>query len=297
MSLLEESPVVTNEAEADALISRINGNETPPPTQATDVVNKEKVTETAPQNLDPLHKIVWKGQEKELPLSKLIKLAQQSYDYNEKSAQIKTEQALIAQEKKKWADVQSRLDQYKQVEDYQKKDPNWWSHVLKSYQEAQGKDQGGQILQHPVVQELMNEVKGIKEDLTTQKEREKLLNQANEDVELDKSISDFKETNSQFDWNTLDESGHNLERRILQHGLDNQIRTFRASARDYLFDEITKRHEVKAKEQVAKQLQKQTKLGLGPIKDESSAKIKPVQNIRSKSWDEIGEEAKRELAN
>ena len=294
MGMLEDSPIVTNEAEADALLSKIEGNDTPKETETV----TEPIVETKQATAEQIQrfKLKYKGKEIEEPLDRVLSLAQQGYDYAQNQARIKAEQALIEKEKSKWKDIESRLNSYKEVEEYQKKDPNWWGHVVSEYQKTrQTNDPNSQVLEHPLVKELVQKVSTIEENLTTQAEREKLLQQAQQDQELDQEVTSVREAFPDFDWNTLDENGQNLERRILQHGINTSIASFRAAARDYLFDDIVKRHEIKAKESLGKQIQKTTRLGLGPVKDTPSSKVKSVQDVRSKSWDEIGEEAKREL--
>jgi hypothetical protein len=77
--------------------------------------------------------------------------------------------------------------------------------------------------------------------------------------------------------------------------MDNQIGSFRAAANDFLHEEFVKRAEQKAKEETGKEIKKAAKLGLGPITDKPTKKVERVQNVRSKSWDDIEAEALNEL--
>lgn len=117
---------------------------------------------------------------------------------------------------------------------------------------------------------------------------------AKEDSELDGTISSFKEEHPDLDWKTLDEHGADLERRILNHASEMGITTakgFRAAARDYLFDDLLGRAKLGGKEEVGKQIQKATKLGLGPVTDRPSRPVKRVENVSGKSWEDIEREA------
>lgn len=308
MGYLEESPLVTNEAEADALLAKIEA-----PTgsfDATKVVNEEKTAAPGTEitgdkpvvpAVDPvapvMEKMIWKGKEIQVPQDKYKAYAQKGYDYEEKMRSINQERAQWLAEKTqydtKYKGVEAKLQEYKAVEDYAKKDPAWWDHVRQSFNTKQ--KELGSIAQDPVVQKLSEELSGIKEFVSSQKEREKQAMMIKEDTELDQEIKEFRDQHPEFDWNTLDEHGKDLEWRIGNHSLQSGIKSFRAAARDLLFDEMLKRNEVKAKEDLGKKIQKVSKLGLGEVRLESKAKVTKSTNVRSKSYDELAAEAVREL--
>lgn len=266
--------------------------------QATeDVAPQEQGKESLPE---ATHTIRWGKEDRALTYDQLKNYAQQGYDYSTKMRDYNVQRNLWEQERKGHAEklnslksLEEKLKLYQEVEEYQKKDPNWWPHVVQSYQ-SRGKEQG-QAAPDPVVQKLMQTVEGLSEKVQTQEQKELALKQAQEDAALDEEIQGYKQQFTDFDWTALDEQGLDLERRILKHANDNKIQSFRVAARDYLFDEHMKRGEIKAKENLGKNLQKINKMGLGPLKDTPKKQVKEVKNIRGKSWDELADEGIQEL--
>lgn len=300
---MEENHIPQNEAEVDSLLESIEspsekGVETQAPTK--------EVTPPPTEQAMIEYELSRYGTKQKYPLDKVLNFAQQGLDYNEKMRDFKVQRGLFDTEKTKWEtqiknaqEIEKRLKEYQAIEEYNKKDPKWWEHVITSYQQRQ-KEQGqtAPLTNNPVIEKLAQDLESIKGDLTAQKEREKLIQKANEDMELEQSITDFKEKNNQFDWTTLDKDGLDLEKRVLKFAIENGMNSpkqFAIAARAYLHDEYLKRAELKSKEEVGKAIQKTTKLGLGPVKSEPTQKISRVKDIRSKSWEDIGAEALKEL--
>jgi len=304
MGYLEDTPIVSTEAEADALLSKIES-----PTdgfQATKVVNEGEALQT-PETVEPkvepkaevqkaveeMFKLNWKGKEVERPRSEMIKLAQMGYDYNQKMSQLNQDRATVESQKTKWADTEKRLSEYKKLEDYIAKDPEWWKHVRENYSKRM--QETGQAPTDPIVKKLSEELESMKGWVSSQQERDKQALLLKEDTDLDMEIREFRDGHPEFDWSTLDENGHDLERRIGKFALDRNIKNFNDAAKVFMFDEIVKRHEVKAKETLGKEIQKVTKLGLGEVRTTPKQKIATAQNIRSKSYDELAAEGIQEV--
>ena len=298
---MEENSVPQNLGEVDALLSSI---ESPPQQEVAAPAPVEEPKTQAEIEYELTHK----GIKQKFPVSKVLSFAQQGFDYNKKMHDFNVQRGLFDAEKaktadqlKKYADIEQRLNRYKEVEEYQKKDPNWWNHVVTSYQQRQ--QEQGVIASpnnntQPIAELIQKEVAPLKEYISSLQEEKKVLAKVQEDTELDTVVSSFKEENSQFDWTTLDQNGHDLEARILKHAMDMGLtkpNQFKAAARDFLYDESLKRAELKSKEELGKDIQKKTKLGLGPVKDKPTDKVTRVKDVRSKSWGEVGDEALKEL--
>lgn len=117
-----------------------------------------------------------------------------------------------------------------------------------------------------------------------------------EDKSLNQDISGYREKHPDFDWDTLDpQTNQTLEQRIIQHAIDNGIKSFKAAANDYLFDEHVKRASLKAKEDVGKTIQENTKKGVGPKSPVPIEKMSKVKDVRNKSWNQIQDEVLAEL--
>lgn len=297
---MEENHVPQNIAEVDSLLSSIEApsHET---AQAAPEAEQPKQEPTTQAEIE--YELSRKGVTQKFPLSKILGFAGQGFDYNEKMRDFNVQRQLFESERqkmtesqKRYQEIEQRLNQYKQIEDYQKQDPGWWEHVVQSYQNRSAEQGQPATLPTPIIEKLVEEkVAPFKQYITDQEERAKIIAKANEDSELNQIVTDFKSANAQYDWTSLDKQGQDLEARILKHAVDNKIQSFRAAARDYLYDEDIKRAEIKAKEAVGKDLQKATKLGLGPLKDKPNEKVARIKDVRTKSWDDVGSEALKEL--
>ena len=308
---MDENHIPTNEAEVDSLLSSIDGpsENVSTPAQETAPINETQTQADAPATsqeaaekaaVEQKFKINWRGEARELGLDQLINYAQQAYDYSEKMRDYKLQRQLFDSQQSEWkkktADLEARVNQYKEVEDYIKTDPSWWDYVRSNYQQKVS-EQGGNLPPHvnEVIRGLTEKVENMSGYITTQQEREKLAQISQEDQTLDTSVGEYKTKFSQFDWKSLDGNGLDLEKRILNHAIDNGIGTFKASANDYLHEEFLKRAELKAKEDTGKEIKKVTKLGLGPVRDSKASGIKRSENVSSKSWDDLADEALSEL--
>ena len=92
-----------------------------------------------------------------------------------------------------------------------------------------------------------------------------------------------------------DEFGQTLQQRIEKHAVDNEFKSFKDAANAYLFDQHMKRAAMKAKEDAAKELQKQRKLGLGPVTDRSQKTMTQARSVSQMSYDDLMREGLEEL--
>lgn len=267
--------IPTTGQEAEALIQHFESPEEEQTEGATEVPAKPTPAET-------YYALNYKGQEEKHPLSKILEFASQGRDYSQKMRDLRVQRELFEKDRSKYADIDARLQKYAEVEAYIQKDPAWWQHVQGLYQQrAEG--------QGTATPQLPPEVLAKLDETSKYVESMKIRH---EDESLDSDIRTYQEKNPQFDWGKVDESGRpDLERRILDHAIQNGIKSFRAAANDFLFEEHVNRAKTAAKEDVGKQIQKQTKLGLGPVTPKPVLKLKGVANIRDKSWDEVTREA------
>lgn len=262
------------------------------PTEPTEIESQGQEAEAPPAEE---FTIKYRGKDEKYPLDKILSFANQGRDYSEKMRQFRLEREAFEKEsqtnKAKWQSLEERLTHYADIEEYIKKDPAWYDYLVQSYQHRiQGNGQANPT-NDPLVQSLSQEVRGLKEVATRFQEKEAEITRVKEDEDLDRQIQDYRGKYGDFDWVTVDENGLDLEKRILDHAIKNNITSFRAAANDYLFDEHVNRAKAGAKEEVGKDIQKKTKLGLGPVTDRPTMPMKRVQNVATKSWDEITREA------
>lgn len=273
-----DEQVLGGEAELEALA---NGT-------AEEVVTDEVTEETTPQQPNEFE-INYRGKLEKHPLEKILQFAQQGRDYSEKMGAWKSERTQLLDFKTRWEQAQkdlSRLKEYDEVNQYIQKDPQWWEYVRSNYQNRL-KEQGQQATLPPEVQEKLEKVDKFEQFITAQE-------QAKEDSELDGYINQVREQHPDLDWKTLDENGLDLERRVTDHAIKLGIKTaqgWKAAFFDLMAPDLVNRAKLGGKEEVGKQIQKATKLGLGPVTDKPTQKVKRVQNVSDKSWEDITREA------
>jgi hypothetical protein len=247
-----------------------------------------------PEVVDPVYEINYRGKKESYPVQKLIEFAQQGRDYAEKMGSFKRDRSTFEEQRTKW---QSQYDQQKQaLEEYSawkkqaESNPGWLEHVRQTYQQSL-QEQSHRSPNDPFVQKLASTVEELSGTVSEFKQKEMQTQQAKEDQELGLEINDYKSKYPDLAWGDVDENGFDLEQRILDHAMKNKIQTFRAAANDYLFDEHLKRAKLGGKEEVGKSIQKATKLGLGPPTKTPTLKPKRVENVGSKSWEDVHREA------
>jgi hypothetical protein len=293
MDQLEFSGVPTNEAEADALLSQIEA----PSTERQTAQESAPPVAEQPSDQEPEYAIKWRGEEIKVPLSKLKNYAQQAYDYNRKMQEFNTQRSMFTQERDAFEtsrkNLEQKLAQYEEIDSYIKENPQWWDHVNQTWH-SRGTE-GTQPQFTTAIEELKKQISELGNQVSTITQREKLIAQAKEDAELDQHIQEYKQKHSDLDWNSQDETGLDLERRITQFAIDNNIGNWMAAANHMLMEQFLKSAELKAKESVGKTVQKAHKQGLGPVTDHPITQLKTARAVRNKSYDELGQEALAEF--
>jgi hypothetical protein len=251
-----------------------------------------ETTEDAPFTLK------YKGKDIGLQDEKFKMYAQKGYDYEQKMHQLRVDRKLWDQQKQK---ENSQYDELKQINEYTKNNPEFERLIKREWARIQGggspteqlQAQPGQTQHLPPAQQA--QLNSILERLDRQDASLRDRQRAEKEASIEGAIESYKEKYSDFDWGTKDELGQTLEDRITQHALDNEIRNFQTAANDMLFDEHVKRAQLQSKEQAAKELQKQHKMGLGKITKESQIQVQGSKGVRSKSYNDLAAEALAEL--
>lgn len=236
----------------------------------------------------------WNGKQIKAPVDKVKQWAQQGYDYAQKMQAINERETRY----KEWE------SKYKPVDDYIKQDPQWWEHVQQSYaqrlQGLQGQQTQAQSLDpsHPVSQEIaqlraqFNELAQFKQAITQEREAQRI---ATEDQQLNTAIESIRKEYPDLDLAQVDDSGKTLELRVMEYGIQNGIKDFQAAFKLFNHEALIKRAEERGKEHVQKDLQKKTKLGLLGKTQAPTRAISEARDIKSKSYEDILDEAKLEL--
>lgn len=221
----------------------------------------------------------WKGEEWKfnwngkdiIPESrdKLMTWANQGYNYSQRMGELnKTHAQRMAEAEaraQKAAELEKKYSQYDQVEQYAQKNPEWWQHVQQAFAQReipQGLDPAIAQVLTPLQQELGQ----IKEFVQTQQQLAEQARIAAEHKEqdnaLDAEIASFRESFPNIDLSARDAEGKTLEQRIYAHGVQIGTSSFRAAARDLLFDQLTNQQSAQARTQQVQAQQAQAKAGL-----------------------------------
>lgn len=268
----------------DALMAHLEESEAPQPDGPT----RTEIPESAKAPPPPeSYKIKVNGREIDATRDQLIQWAQQGHDYGQRMAEINR---LRAEQDQKMQSVSQIESKYKPIEEYIQKNPQWWDHVNKTW------EQRSQILNDgsPQTQELLElknqlqELKSFRDDFLKQKDLETKKQQ---DSALDSEIKSIRKNYPDINFDAVDDTGKTLEYRILEHAQANDISNFRAAFRDYQHDKLIQLAQEKAKETVNQDLQKKTKLGLLGKTKVPLKGIQRAENVKSKSWDDLAQEA------
>lgn len=233
----------------------------------------------------------YKGKDIELDTEKAKAYAQKGYDYETKMRDFRVERKLAQQEFEKQKALYSELAE---INEFAKQNPAFEQLIQREWAKIQS---GQQIDVAPEdkVTLLESRLNQVLEKLDSQEQQLSLRRAAEMEAAQETSIEKYKETYSDFDWQTKDENGATLEDRIMQQMLDRGVKDFEIMADHVLKNELLARQQMEAKKKIGKQMQHNAKHGLGRITDHSIQKTNAVQNVRSKSYDQLMSEGLAEL--
>ena len=230
----------------------------------------------------------WNGKQIKAPVTdpRVRQWASQGYDYAQKMADFNRRQQEIAQRE------QELTGRYGAIDEYVRQNPQFWEHVTQEWQRQQ---MGGQVdPNNPVVkqlQSLQQEISQVKEFKQTIEQERLQLQRQQEDQALEGEIKSIREQYPDIDLAAPGADGASLEHRVIRHALDNNIKSFRAAFRDLLHDDLVKRAEDRGKEAVSKELQKRQKSGLLGTSPTPTKGLSQAENIKSKSYEALLDEA------
>lgn len=254
-----------------------------------------------PQAQPELIEFEHNGRKLKASLEDLKKWAQQGYDYPQKMSQLKQERQKWDQERQGW---EKQWGQYRQVDQYAKQNPQWWSRVQELMQngatQAQAQAQAGaeQNNIQPVLSKLNEQGQVIQELLGERQQRlqaEQLQKQQSEDTALDTEIKSIREQYKDLDFNQIDAEGKTLEMKVLEHCQKNGIASFKTGFRDFYHDQLIARHEQQAKASLSNQVQNQTKKGVLGQSPTPKKSLTAAADYRNKSYEDLTREALEEL--
>jgi hypothetical protein len=230
---------------------------------------------------DPNLPISYKASGKDLtePLSEVIKRAQRGYDYaqlvNQHKQQVQETQAQWEQRQRQ---IQEMESQWKPYHEFAQQNPDWANHVRSQWEnrfnslqqsapqnqsgfDQQQQQQQGQVPSNlpPEVQRELSEMRQFMSDV---RQQQAAAQQAAQDAALADEINGIRKSYPDIDFTHTDpETGESLEVRVLRHAQENRIHNFEAAFKHYYFDKLMERNVMRAREDVAKTMQKNQKNG------------------------------------
>ncbi len=280
------------EIDVDALMSQVeNGQETNVPAQEPQG-SEPIAAATASVPVQDVFKFDYKGKPVETQdRDKVLKWAQQGYGYAQDMAAFKNE-------RQNFDEQRQAFEPYKQIDEYAKNNPDWWSHVESQYKAKM----------QPKMDDLPPEIKSFIEPLVkdygevknfiNEWHAGKLAEQAREaDTKLEQNI---RSLSKQFnvDFAVKDTSGQTLESAVGKFAEANGYPDFKSAFLVYYHDNLTQMAEARGREAVMAERKRQKDLGLlstssAPSFDEKLSG--PVKNISGHRGYQSGEDILREL--
>jgi hypothetical protein len=217
--------------------------------------------------------------------------AHKGYDYEQKMHQFKVDRKLFEKER---ADRDTQFKELEQINTYAKENPAFEQLIQREWAKVQA---GGQVQIAPEdrVQVLEARLNQVLDKLENQGKDIEDRRVAEMEAKQEMAIDSYKESNSDFDWNSKDEQGSTLEDRIMQQMVEKKVKDFEIMADFVLKKERLARKELEAKESLAKGIQKANKLGLGKVTKKSQIGVKKSEDIGNKSYDDLVAESLQEL--
>ncbi len=272
---------IENEEQADALLESIDAP-------------SGQIQEAAPvQAQAPVDEwdLTVGGKQIKAKRDQVLQWAQMGYSAPDKIRKLSQDLDNYKKQETQWKSMEEK---YGPIDAFVKEKPDFWDHVTKSYQER------NQILQDQsnplasVVQQLQSQVQDLVQYKNQIEERQTQAQMAQEDHSYLQTFEEMKKSYPDIDFITPDNEGKSLEYRVLEHAQENGIKNFKTAFRDFHHDELVKRAESKAKENLVKEKQKHSKLGVLGITP-TPTKRAEAGNIRNKSYDDLTAEALQEL--
>lgn len=270
----------------DALYDRIMGTGDGADGPSDNSVQDQQATAPAPTpNPVDEYEFIHNGKQIKSNRENVLKWASQGYDYSQKMAEFSRRQNETNQ---RYSQAEELSKTYGPVDEWVRANPDKWD----ALQEAiEGNKSSGDV--NPEIMREIQSLKEFKAQLETQQNQKKI---AEEDASLDAEIKSIREKYADLDWNSVNENGHpSLEARVIEHATKNGINSFKAAFNDLLHDDLMKAAESRGRESLTKERKvKETNGLLGTTPAPTKGLTKP-NNIKSKSYDDLGREGMDEL--
>lgn len=268
---------VNTEAEADALLNSIDE----PSIESADPGVDAPAAPAAEE-----YTLKVGGKDIKASRDQVLRWAQQGHDSPNKIGELNKQlQSWTAKEqewKAKEAQIQAFRDKYEPVDKYVKDNPQWWETVQKSYDQVQA--QSSQV-NDPRIDSLMKKIESLESVSQSYEQRAQNELMKIEDAKYMESFQALQKQYPKIDFATADESGKNLEYKVLEFAQKEGIKEFTTAFKAFHHDELVKMAQEDAKEKVASDKISKTKLGILGIS--STPTPRKTDSVKGKSYNDI----------
>ena len=227
------------------------------------------------------------GRTVKAPIEKILGWASQGYNAGNRIGQLSKQLEDFQAKSKSWDEKEKT---YGPVDKWAKENPEKWGALLTSWQQAQfgqmPQAQGDQA-RAAIPQELIQKINQFDQRFQQIDQTEKVQREQRADQSLDGEIQSMRMQFSHFDFDAPDEKGNSLEYQILEHATKNGIPSFRAAARDYLFDKQNSFSENKGREAAAQSISPKTRSNL--LGKNSQERSRGAPDLRGRNHDQVHE--------
>lgn len=284
---MNDNSQINSEQDADHLLDSINQ-------PAPDLMEQPPAVEPAQADPTPQqvqeYEFQHNGKVVKAPVDKILKWASQGYDAPNKIGELNKQ---VEEWKTKEAILKEMESKYGEVDQFVRKNPEWFDYVQKQYQQQLQQKNSDPL--YETVNSLKSEIDNLKQ-YKDQVEQERLqANIKQEDEVYMKQLGQIKEKYPTVDFDSIDPAtGKNLEYKVLEFAQSEGIKNFETAFKSFYHDELVKIAAESAKEKLAKDKIANSKLGILGI---SSTPITRGGNdsVRGKSYKDLELEALREL--
>jgi hypothetical protein len=231
-------------------------------------------------------------------IATILKRASQGYHYAQKMQ-------AVGQTEKEWAEkvkaAQEASEKWGKFDAYAKENPQWYEHWQRAWEaRANGVSpeapQGTEpdAIEARVQALLEQKLAPIQQHYDSLKEQEQRKAILDEDKQFESEVTSIRKKYADIDFDATDpDSGKSLEYKVLEFGVQNNIKSFEKAFKAFYHDELVKREVERAKEGWTKEGQAQKKAGIIDIRSTPNAKGAP--NLAGLNYEEITRLAAKEL--
>lgn len=241
------------------------------------------------------------GKEVTEDIATILKRASQGYHYAQRMNEIKTNESEWTQ---KVSEAQSLNEKWSKFENFAKENPEWYQHWSNAWENraaggaqesTNNSEASGGIDETRLTQLVESKIAPIKEFAQSQQEKEEQARLAEQDRLLENQISEVKKAYPDIDLEASDpETGKTLEHQVLEFGIDKGIKDFDAAFKVFYHDKLVARQVERAKSDVSKKIQLNSKAGILGYNPTPSTK-KTAPNMNGLNYDQITDMAAKEF--